>query len=441
MPENVKLRIQQMGFGDLLKLRMGNISDRYLGRFLLDCVKEDPLRLQISRKVLPITPQAVATVFGIPSEGVSFPKFSKQEMDKGKTELRKKCDELGMEGLFADKNKYQKLGTNGVPRWVLKHYVHQQSPQIPEIDEWAVKCFMMCVCNALLFCTSNEKITGYDYLVCKDLSSLGGYNWAKDVVDDIQSNITWWKKRRDATTPTLPGSIAFLVLNNVRTFYQNVRTLGDKEQLVGEEDEPPILCVVRGGRRKTAGAGTSTTDLISLDPELAETIASITDESIKAYVSDLVKNYEVAVTDARIIISKEENKIKQSQRKIEESQTQISNAEKMLRSKVNSATTQITDLDETIGSYIARTRSSKQPISRGENLSMDDDDDDDADEDDAHTCQGASAKVNDEDSEEESQLDSTEKSGRASEDDLSENPSCHEDAEEEPHSSGPKQLM
>jgi hypothetical protein len=68
---------------------------------------------------------------------------------------------------------------------------------------------MMCVCNALLFCTSNEKITGYDYLVCKDLSSLGGYNWAKAVVDDIQSNIIWWKKRRDAITPTLPGSIAF----------------------------------------------------------------------------------------------------------------------------------------------------------------------------------------------------------------------------------------
>lgn len=31
-------------------------------------------------------------------------------------------------------------------------------------------------------------------------------------------------------------------------------------------------------------------------------------------------------------------------------------------------------------------------------------------------------------------------SGRASEDDLSEKPSCHEDAEE-PHSSGPKQVQ
>jgi hypothetical protein len=135
MLENVKLEIQQIGIGDLLKIRMRNISDRYLGRFLLECVKEDPLRIQISRKVLPITPQVIAAVFGIPSEGVSFPKFSKQEMDQAKAELRKKCGELGMEGLFADKNNYRKLGTNGVPRWVLKHYVHQQSPQIHEIDE------------------------------------------------------------------------------------------------------------------------------------------------------------------------------------------------------------------------------------------------------------------------------------------------------------------
>jgi hypothetical protein len=47
--------------------------------FLMSCVKEDPLRIEFLRKVLPFTPEAVHSVFGIPVGGDSFPVFDPQK--------------------------------------------------------------------------------------------------------------------------------------------------------------------------------------------------------------------------------------------------------------------------------------------------------------------------------------------------------------------------
>jgi hypothetical protein len=47
MSEALKGRIRELGFGELLHLKIDKLDDRTLGLFLLSCVEENPLRIQI----------------------------------------------------------------------------------------------------------------------------------------------------------------------------------------------------------------------------------------------------------------------------------------------------------------------------------------------------------------------------------------------------------
>jgi hypothetical protein len=45
MSEALKGRIQDLGFGELLQLKIDKLNDKSLGFFLLSCVAENPLRI------------------------------------------------------------------------------------------------------------------------------------------------------------------------------------------------------------------------------------------------------------------------------------------------------------------------------------------------------------------------------------------------------------
>jgi hypothetical protein len=95
----------------------------------------------------------------------------------------------------------------------MEHFASQKREPCEVPDEWAGQSFMMLVCNALLFCTATEKITGFDYLICKDLNSVGTYNWSQAVVDDIQLKVKLWREKGSKnSTPILQGSTAFLMV-------------------------------------------------------------------------------------------------------------------------------------------------------------------------------------------------------------------------------------
>jgi hypothetical protein len=59
MFEALKGRIWDLGFGELLHLKIDKLDDRALGFFLLSCVVENPQRIQISNRALLITTEAV----------------------------------------------------------------------------------------------------------------------------------------------------------------------------------------------------------------------------------------------------------------------------------------------------------------------------------------------------------------------------------------------
>jgi hypothetical protein len=59
MSEALKGMVRDLGFGELLHMKIDKLDNRALAFFLLTCVVENPLRIQIDNKTLPITAEAV----------------------------------------------------------------------------------------------------------------------------------------------------------------------------------------------------------------------------------------------------------------------------------------------------------------------------------------------------------------------------------------------
>lgn len=214
MSENYKQRLTNMGFGEFLRFYNRSLEDRSLGMFLMKNVKNDPLRIEFSGKVLPITPEVVHRIFGLPIGGRPFPKFSAREKEEARKELRNICNQKGMRRMFETSDRpganYTRLQKHVVPRWILDKFA---STNAEEFDDWAVQCFFIIVCNSFLFPTSSYYPTGFDYLICKDLEALGGFDWCRALVDDIKDKAAIWKEKcGQKKTPIIQGCTALLMV-------------------------------------------------------------------------------------------------------------------------------------------------------------------------------------------------------------------------------------
>jgi hypothetical protein len=57
--------------------------------FLLSCVAQNPLRIQIGNRVLPITTKVVHQMFGLPTSGHSLPNYNVADKRAGRASLMK----------------------------------------------------------------------------------------------------------------------------------------------------------------------------------------------------------------------------------------------------------------------------------------------------------------------------------------------------------------
>jgi hypothetical protein len=173
--EALKGRIQELGFGELLLLKIDKIDDRTLGLFL---------RIQIGNRALPISVEAVHQVFGLPASGKSLPNYNAADKRAARADLRKLCDTKGLESMFTRRGgNYAGLGVSEVPRWFIEHYANAKES---DVDDWTVQSFLMLVFNALLFLTGSDKMAGLYYLMSARLSDVPEINWCQAIVDDIK---------------------------------------------------------------------------------------------------------------------------------------------------------------------------------------------------------------------------------------------------------------
>jgi hypothetical protein len=187
--------------------------------FLLSCVIEKPLRIQIGNRALPITAEVVHQVFGLPASGKSLPNYNVVDKRDARAELRKLCDAKGLESMFTRRGgNYARLGVSEVPRWFIEHYANVKEA---DVDDWTMQSFLMLVFNTLLFPTGSDKMAGVDYLMCAYLSDVPEINWCQAIVVDIKVKARDLNDKitsNDKSTPNVQGCIAFPVVSFCQLF-------------------------------------------------------------------------------------------------------------------------------------------------------------------------------------------------------------------------------
>uniref|UniRef100_A0A804N1I4 Uncharacterized protein n=1 Tax=Zea mays TaxID=4577 RepID=A0A804N1I4_MAIZE len=217
LPSNIKDRIIELGFGCLLDLNIDRLDVRVFGSFLMASVKNDDNgpRLVVGNKSLPITPEVVQIVTGLPRGEKQFPDWTYHEIRTARNTFRKLCDDQNMKDMFARSKclaAYKKLSSYEVSRWVVERMVslHDQYE-----EDWIIRCFLILACNSLLFPTTSLFISGKDYIVTESLEEVKDYDWCQRLCDDIVAKFEKFmlERARHVATPHIQGCILFLMDN------------------------------------------------------------------------------------------------------------------------------------------------------------------------------------------------------------------------------------
>jgi hypothetical protein len=164
-------------------------------------------------------------------------------------------------------------------------------------------------------------------------------------------------------------------LKNVASpFYPNVRA--HEEQQSKEQQETYLLCAARGRIRTAKGNVVKYTGskavqphlpygFISLEPVLAESIASIANERLKGSMSESIKTYDLVISNASRSIHEEQRKIKVSMQKIEEAQRKVLKEQRMIEvsmRKIEAAQSQISNAQKKLSSDVKSVISSENQL-------------------------------------------------------------------------------
>jgi hypothetical protein len=124
MSEPMKDELVHLGFKDFLSFTLDKLDDRMLATFLMDHIEVDPLRIVINGRELPITPQIVKLVLGIPDGNKPLDFVSASDKAFYQKELRDECVKRGMQNIVSEKRRknskirsFKELKPNEVPRY------------------------------------------------------------------------------------------------------------------------------------------------------------------------------------------------------------------------------------------------------------------------------------------------------------------------------------
>jgi hypothetical protein len=197
----------------VLDLNIDRLDVRVFGSFLMASVKNDDNgpRLVVGNKSLPITPEVVQIVTGLPHDEKQFPDWTYHEIRTARNTFRKLCDDQNMKDMFAHSKclaAYKKLSSYEVSRWVVERMVslHDQYE-----EDWIIRCFFILACNSLMFPTTSLFISGKDYIVIESLEEVKDYDWCQRLCDDIVAKFEKFmlERARHVATPHIQGCILF----------------------------------------------------------------------------------------------------------------------------------------------------------------------------------------------------------------------------------------
>ena len=164
--------IEADGFGHLLRMKIDAVENKNLLTWLLDHTDPDRMLIRIGAgKVLPITPQIISMVFGLPIGGENFKQYSWKEGIIFRQQLISDLNQ----SLTEDCD----IHISNLQQEILKG----------NVNPLMKRCFFMILCNRLLLPSSSNTIGSVDIKRTMDHQLFGVVDWSQAVFNDLQ--IAW----------------------------------------------------------------------------------------------------------------------------------------------------------------------------------------------------------------------------------------------------------
>jgi hypothetical protein len=188
--------IEADGFGHLLRMKIDAVQNKNLLSWLLDHTDPDQMLIKIGAgKVLPITPQIISMVLGLPIGGENFKQYSWKEGIIFRQQLISDLNQ----GIAEDCD----IHISNLQQEILKG----------NVNPLMKRCFFMILCNRLLLPSSSNFIGSVDIKRTMDHQLFGVVDWSQAVFNDLQIAVRSWHDRdKNQLTQNIYGCAIFLLV-------------------------------------------------------------------------------------------------------------------------------------------------------------------------------------------------------------------------------------
>ncbi|XP_066389768.1 uncharacterized protein [Miscanthus floridulus] len=188
--------IEADGFGHLLRMKIDALENKNLLTWLLDHTDPDRMLIRIGAgKVLPITPQIISMVLGLPIRSQTFKQYSWKEGIIFRQQLISDLNQ----SLTEDCD----IHISNLQQEILKG----------NVNPLMKRCFFMILCNRFLLPSSSNTIGSVDIKRTMDHQLFGVVDWSQAVFNDLQIAVRSWHDRdKNQLTQNIYGCAIFLLV-------------------------------------------------------------------------------------------------------------------------------------------------------------------------------------------------------------------------------------
>ncbi|CAL5000491.1 unnamed protein product [Urochloa decumbens] len=189
--------VEALGFGPLLRMEIDAVESRELLAWLMDRVSPVDMIIRIGPgKVLPITPESISMVLGLPIGGSRLHSSPLTEVSQFRKQL---ITELNQELLTAD----DPIHISNLQEEILKG----------RVDSLFMSCFFMIVFNSFLFPKISSNIDSSDINKVMHPELFSAVDLSQAVFNDLHSAVRNWHGRdRNQLIHPIFGCAVFLIV-------------------------------------------------------------------------------------------------------------------------------------------------------------------------------------------------------------------------------------
>ncbi|TVU13740.1 hypothetical protein EJB05_37166, partial [Eragrostis curvula] len=214
LTNDLRKRIEDMGFKGLVNLAPTSLDSRDFVYWLMDIFNPETMKLEIGGgKELPITKHAISCVMGLPNAGIDPPDASNSDAKYARTAVGT-C-------LFPDKRDGEKPPTHEKfnPTHIAMALQKYHEKKLGNLDDdLCLRLFFMVANLTILTPNTDSYIRIADAKLCENLKTIQRIDWCKVVLDNLRDAGRKWKAAKKEK-PSIHGCVLKSIIG---TCYQEL---------------------------------------------------------------------------------------------------------------------------------------------------------------------------------------------------------------------------